>query len=114
MIFPHAVILHTMRDPMDTLFSCYKHKFDDAGLEWALDFDRKLIIKRMAVVLLLLFSVFFMALIYSAVRRIAQSLDVFIYVCRVALLSYLYATIQHTTISFIFLSYFCLFTPSIG
>jgi hypothetical protein len=41
MIFPHAVILHTMRDPMDTLFSCYKHKFDDAGLEWALDFDRK-------------------------------------------------------------------------
>ena len=26
-----------MRDPMDTLFSCYKHKFDDSGLEWALD-----------------------------------------------------------------------------
>ena len=24
LMFPHAVILHTMRDPMDTLFSCYK------------------------------------------------------------------------------------------
>lgn len=34
MLFPQAKILHTMRDPMDTLFSCYKHKFDDKGLEW--------------------------------------------------------------------------------
>ena len=25
-----------MRDPMDTLYSCAKHKFDDAGLEWTL------------------------------------------------------------------------------
>ena len=36
-MFPNAVILHTMRDPMDTMFSCYKHKFDDNGLEWSLD-----------------------------------------------------------------------------
>ena len=40
LMFPKAVILHTMRDPMDTLFSCYKHKFDDGGLEWALDVDQ--------------------------------------------------------------------------
>jgi hypothetical protein len=37
LMFPHAIILHTMRDPMDTLFSCYKHRFDDKGLEWTLD-----------------------------------------------------------------------------
>lgn len=37
LVYPNAVILHTMRDPMDTLYSCYKHKFDDHGLEWALD-----------------------------------------------------------------------------
>ena len=37
MVYPNAVILHTVRDPMDTLFSCYKNKFDDKGLEWALD-----------------------------------------------------------------------------
>jgi len=35
--FPNAVILHTIRDPMDTLLSCFKHKFDDGGLEWSLD-----------------------------------------------------------------------------
>ena len=40
LMFPKAVILHTMRDPMDTLFSCYKHKFDDGGLEWALDAEQ--------------------------------------------------------------------------
>jgi hypothetical protein len=28
LIFPNAVILHTVRDPMDTLFSCYKTKFN--------------------------------------------------------------------------------------
>jgi len=37
LVYPNAVILHTVRDPMDTLFSCYKNKFDDKGLEWALD-----------------------------------------------------------------------------
>lgn len=37
MIYPNAIILHTVRDPMDTMFSCYKNKFDDHGLEWTLD-----------------------------------------------------------------------------
>ena len=36
LVFPNALILHTIRDPMDTMFSCYKHKFDDIGLEWTL------------------------------------------------------------------------------
>jgi tetratricopeptide (TPR) repeat protein len=40
LVFPNAVILHTMRDPMDTLYSCVKHKFDDSGLEWTLDPDQ--------------------------------------------------------------------------
>eukprot|EP01036_Dinobryon_divergens_P036186 gene36186-47054_t len=37
LVFPNAVIIHTIRDPLDTLLSCYKHKFDDGGLEWSLD-----------------------------------------------------------------------------
>mmetsp|Transcript_2943 Transcript_2943/g.4462 ORF Transcript_2943/g.4462 Transcript_2943/m.4462 type:complete len:1306 (-) Transcript_2943:83-4000(-) len=37
LLFPHAVILHTVRDPMDTLLSCFTHKFDDNGLEWAFE-----------------------------------------------------------------------------
>lgn len=37
MVFPDALILHTIRDPLDTLFSCFRCKFDDAGLEWSLD-----------------------------------------------------------------------------
>ncbi len=37
MVFPDAIILHTMRDPLDTLFSCFRCKFDDSGLEWSLD-----------------------------------------------------------------------------
>eukprot|EP01036_Dinobryon_divergens_P022684 gene22684-30966_t len=37
LVYPNALILHTVRDPMDTLFSCYKNKFDDGGLEWTLD-----------------------------------------------------------------------------
>ena len=39
MIFPNAPVIHMVRDPMDTLFSCYKHKFDEDGLRWSLDFD---------------------------------------------------------------------------
>jgi hypothetical protein len=39
MIFPNAPVVHMIRDPLDTLFSCYKHKFDEAGLRWSLDFD---------------------------------------------------------------------------
>jgi hypothetical protein len=26
-----------IRDPLDTIFSCYRQKFDDQGLEWSLD-----------------------------------------------------------------------------
>jgi tetratricopeptide (TPR) repeat protein len=40
LVFPKAVILHTVRDPMDTLLSCFRHKFDDSGLDWALDVER--------------------------------------------------------------------------
>lgn len=40
MMFPHAVIIHTMRDPLDTLCSCYTHKFDDSGVTWATQPDR--------------------------------------------------------------------------
>ena len=39
MVFPRALIVHIVRDPMDTLLSCYRRKFDDNGLEWALDAD---------------------------------------------------------------------------
>lgn len=39
MIFPNAAIIHTVRDPMDTILSCFTHKFDDLGLEWAFDAD---------------------------------------------------------------------------
>jgi tetratricopeptide (TPR) repeat protein len=38
--YPKAIILHTVRDPMDTLWSCYRHKFDDRGLDWSLDPER--------------------------------------------------------------------------
>jgi hypothetical protein len=31
LVFPNAVILHTIRDPLDTIFGCYKQKFDDSG-----------------------------------------------------------------------------------
>jgi hypothetical protein len=34
LVFPKAVILNTVRDPMDTLFSCYKNKFSDEGTAW--------------------------------------------------------------------------------
>jgi hypothetical protein len=37
MVFPRALIVHMVRDPMDTLLSCYRRRFDDNGLEWALD-----------------------------------------------------------------------------
>jgi tetratricopeptide (TPR) repeat protein len=36
LMYPNAVIIHTIRDPMDTIFSCWKHKFDDHGLSWSL------------------------------------------------------------------------------
>lgn len=37
LLFPKAVIIHMIRDPLDTLLSCYTHKFDDTGLEWTLN-----------------------------------------------------------------------------
>ena len=39
LLFPDAAIIHTMRNPMDTVFSIYKLKFDDSGLEWTHDLD---------------------------------------------------------------------------
>jgi hypothetical protein len=44
LIFPNASIIHTVRDPMDTLLSCFTHKFDDLGLEWA--FDAEALVKQ--------------------------------------------------------------------
>jgi len=37
LLYPNAVILHTVRDPLDNLLSCFRNKFDDFGLEWSLD-----------------------------------------------------------------------------
>ena len=37
LIFPNALIIHTVRDPLDVLLSCFLNKFDDRGLEWTLD-----------------------------------------------------------------------------
>lgn len=39
LVYPNAVILHAMRDPMDTILSCYTHKFDDIGLTWSLNHE---------------------------------------------------------------------------
>lgn len=36
MVFPEAPIIHMIRDPLDTLLSCYRLKFDDIGLHWTL------------------------------------------------------------------------------
>jgi hypothetical protein len=38
LMFPRAVILHTVRDPMDTLFSCYRNRFADPGTTYTLNF----------------------------------------------------------------------------
>lgn len=38
MLFPNALILHTSRDPMDTLFSAFKHNFSPGGLDYASEF----------------------------------------------------------------------------
>lgn len=39
LIYPNAVILNLVRDPLDTILSCLMNKFDDRGLEWTLDED---------------------------------------------------------------------------
>ncbi len=36
-VYPESLIIHMVRDPLDTIFSCYRQKFDDNGLEWSLD-----------------------------------------------------------------------------
>lgn len=35
--FPRAVILHTVRDPIDTCFACYRQAFAPEGVPYALD-----------------------------------------------------------------------------
>lgn len=32
LMYPKAVIIHIIRDPLDVMLSCFKHKFDDKGL----------------------------------------------------------------------------------
>ena len=39
LIYPNALILNLVRDPLDTILSCLMNKFDDRGLEWTLDED---------------------------------------------------------------------------
>ena len=39
LLFPKAIIINVIRDPLDTLFSCLKNKFDDEGLTFSLDVD---------------------------------------------------------------------------
>jgi Sulfotransferase family len=37
MLYPKALILHVVREPMDTIFSAYKHEFPAGGLEYTSD-----------------------------------------------------------------------------
>lgn len=39
MVYPNALILHVMRDPMDCLFSAYKHDFTSGTLDYTSDFE---------------------------------------------------------------------------
>lgn len=39
LVYPNAKILHIVRDPMDTIFGCFRHKFDNFGLEWSVDLE---------------------------------------------------------------------------
>jgi tetratricopeptide (TPR) repeat protein len=38
MLFPDALILHVAREPMDTIFSAFKHDFPPGGLDYTADF----------------------------------------------------------------------------
>ena len=38
MLFPNALILHVAREPMDTVFSAYKHEFPPGTLDYTSDF----------------------------------------------------------------------------
>ncbi len=39
MLFPKALILHVAREPMDTIFSAYKHEFPPGPLDYTSSFD---------------------------------------------------------------------------
>jgi hypothetical protein len=39
MVFPEALILHVAREPMDTIFSAYKHDFPTGHLDYLSDFE---------------------------------------------------------------------------
>lgn len=39
MLYPNALILHVVREPMDTLFSAYKHEFPPGTLDYTSDFS---------------------------------------------------------------------------
>lgn len=39
LLFPKALILHVVREPMDTIFSAYKHEFPPGGLDYTSSFE---------------------------------------------------------------------------
>lgn len=39
MLYPNAVILHVFREPMDTIFSAYKHEFPPGTLDYTSEFE---------------------------------------------------------------------------
>jgi tetratricopeptide (TPR) repeat protein len=39
LLFPNALILHVAREPMDTIFSAYKHDFPSGGLDYTSEFE---------------------------------------------------------------------------
>ena len=39
MLYPNALILHVVREPMDTVFSAYKHEFPPGTLDYTSDFE---------------------------------------------------------------------------
>jgi len=39
MLYPHALILHVAREPMDTIFSAYKHEFPPGLLDYTCEFE---------------------------------------------------------------------------
>ena len=39
LLYPNALILHVAREPMDTIFSAYKHEFPPGTLDYTSDFE---------------------------------------------------------------------------
>lgn len=39
LLFPNAVIIHTTRNPLDIIFSCFKQRFQNSKLHWTHDLD---------------------------------------------------------------------------